>query len=82
MVIHKSELLQFSHKNMHARVTTMGLICGVLWSSKVKFTLHISSTDKFKGGKSELTQSKSGIDLNELMDLLKTRRSEWYEVEF
>lgn len=40
----------------------------------------MSSADKFKGGKSELNQSKGGIDLNELMELLKTRRSEWYEM--
>ena len=44
------------------------------------FNSLISSADKFKGDKSELNQSKGGIDLDELMELLKTRQSEWYEM--
>lgn len=52
----------------------------MLWSLKVYMTLLISSADKFKGCKSELSQSKGGIDLNELTELLKTRSSEWYEM--
>lgn len=35
-----------------------------------------TSTDKFKGGKAELNQSKSCIDLDELMELLKARGTE------
>lgn len=39
--------------------------------------LHgFSSTDKFKGGKAELNQSKSCIDLEELRELLKARGTE------
>ncbi|TNM99794.1 hypothetical protein fugu_012827 [Takifugu bimaculatus] len=45
-------------------------------SNKRKLEQMVIHKNKFKGGKSELNQSKSGIDLNELMDLLKTRRSE------
>lgn len=35
-----------------------------------------SSTDKFKGGKADLSLSKSCIDLDELMLLLKARGTE------
>ena len=36
----------------------------------------LSSIDKFKGGKAELNQSKSCIDLDDLMQLIKTRDTE------
>uniref|UniRef100_H2RKZ8 Proliferation-associated SNF2-like protein n=1 Tax=Takifugu rubripes TaxID=31033 RepID=H2RKZ8_TAKRU len=45
-------------------------------SNKRKLEQMVIHKNKFKGGKSELNQSKNGIDLNELMELLKTRRSE------
>ncbi|CAF91219.1 unnamed protein product, partial [Tetraodon nigroviridis] len=45
-------------------------------SNKRKLEQMVIHKNKFKGGKSELNQSKGGIDLNELMELLKTRRSE------
>lgn len=80
MVIHKSKLLHICQKNKCAIEQPQYYWCDASWSSKIYFTWLMSSADKFKGGKSELNQSKGGIDLNELMELLKTRRSEWYEM--
>lgn len=65
MVIHKSE-----SESETRCITGVG-------SSETDSTLLVSPSDKFKGAKSELNQSKSCIDLNELMELLKARRSEW-----
>lgn len=42
----------------------------------ITLLLWLCSIDKFKGGKAELNQSKSCIDLDELRDLLKTRGTE------
>lgn len=79
MVIHKSELLHISQKK-NRTIEQPQYNWYVMHHASQRFTLLISSADKFKGGKSELKQSKGGIDLNELMELLKTRRSEWYEM--
>lgn len=38
------------------------------------------SSDKFKGGKAELKQTKSCVDVSELMDLLSARDYEKYEI--
>lgn len=40
------------------------------------FLLYFMFPEKFKGAKAELDQSKSCIDLDELMDLLKSRDPE------
>lgn len=42
----------------------------------VSFLLFLSSTDKFKGGRADLSHGKSCIDLDELMALLKARGTE------
>lgn len=45
------------------------------------FCLHLKfllSTDQFKGGKSGLAQSKSCLDPQELLELLKSRDYERY----
>uniref|UniRef100_A0A3Q3JD04 Proliferation-associated SNF2-like protein n=1 Tax=Monopterus albus TaxID=43700 RepID=A0A3Q3JD04_MONAL len=42
-------------------------------SAKRKLEQMVIHKNKFKGGKTELNQSKSCIDLDELMELLKTR---------
>lgn len=38
--------------------------------------LLLVTTDKFKGGRADLNQTKSCIDLDELMELLKARGTE------
>ncbi|TKS85193.1 Lymphoid-specific helicase [Collichthys lucidus] len=45
-------------------------------SAKRKLEQMVIHKNKFKGGKAELNQSKSCIDLDELRDLLKTRGTE------
>ncbi|XP_076598759.1 lymphoid-specific helicase [Chaetodon auriga] len=45
-------------------------------SAKRKLEQMVIHKNKFKGGKAELNQSKSCIDLDELMDLLKARGTE------
>ncbi|KAG7999868.1 Lymphoid-specific helicase [Nibea albiflora] len=45
-------------------------------SAKRKLEQIVIHKNKFKGGKAELNQSKSCIDLDELRDLLKTRGTE------
>lgn len=79
MVIHKSELLYICQKKqMHDWASKDSWY--VMHHGPQRFTLRISSADKFKGGRSELKQSKGGLDLTELTELLKTRRSVWYEM--
>lgn len=85
MVIHKSEWFLLRGIPTWARLTLLFQLpeldyrwskCGLLMKiSFVSFCL-LFSIDKFKGGKAELNQTKSCIDLDELMEMLKARGSE------
>lgn len=69
MVIHKSEWLHLRGIQTCTRFFECNLTAVFILS-------WLSYTDKFKGGKAELNQSKSCIDLDELMELLKARGTE------
>lgn len=58
--------------------TTCGLKAGTMWTFDDCFFLFclLFSTDKFKGGKAELNQTKSCVDLDELREMLKASGSE------
>lgn len=71
MVIHKSECFT-STEYLHTLLTSFQFSNLMT----VSFLSWLFSTDKFKGGKAELNQSKSCIDLDELMELLKARGTE------
>lgn len=83
MVIHKSEWLhlEMGCANHLDLILRHNFAPRVVWNifQMVSFLLLLSSTDKFKGGKAELNQSKSCIDLDELMELLKARGTEKWE---
>lgn len=89
LVIHKSKLCIFNiklktytdlnHLEIYAHFTLVFFmrecICFsfTFFCSVVDLCLLCLSLDKFKGSKAELKQTKSCIDVNELVDLLKSR---------
>lgn len=51
-----------------------------MWAFDEDFFFFLCfSTDKFKGGKAELNQMKSCVDLDDLMEMLKARGSERFK---
>lgn len=59
----------------HHRLQAQGGLKSAL-SVNFKDCFFSFATDKFKGGRAELNQGKSCIDLDELMELLKARGTE------